>query len=84
MPLARINFGEVQDPQNVNLLNSKSGLLNPLNPPTKTPFLAHFATKSGPFGRFGWCVTPPPPLRACMRLGVLMLIYAINQIPYIF
>ena len=30
-------------------------------PPTKTPFLAHFVAKSGPFGRFGGCVAPPAP-----------------------
>ena len=53
-PVARINFGEMRDHQNVDLLNPKSGLFEPypLNPPTKTPFLAHFVTKSGPFGRF--------------------------------
>ena len=28
-------------------------LLTLLTPPTKTPFLVHFVTKSGPFGRFG-------------------------------
>ena len=27
--------------------------LHPLKPPTKTSFLAHFVTKSGPFGKFG-------------------------------
>ena len=29
---------------------------HPPHPLTKTPFLAHFVTKSGPFGRFGGCV----------------------------
>ena len=35
--------------------------LTPLNPFTKTLFLAHFVTKSGPFGfgRFGGCIAPP-------------------------
>ena len=32
--------------------------LQPLNPPTKTPFLAHLVAKSGPFGRFGGCNPP--------------------------
>ena len=30
----------------------ESGPFGP-NPPHKTPFLAHFVAKSGPFGRFG-------------------------------
>ena len=38
--------------------------LTPPYPPTKTPFLAHFVAKSGPFGRFGGVHrtprTPPP------------------------
>ena len=50
------------------LLDPKSGLFepHPLNPPTKTSFLANFVTESGPFGRFGGVRrTPAPPwLRA--------------------
>ena len=61
-PVARIKFGEVRDPQNVDLLDPKSEP-HPLNPPTNTPFLAHFMTKSGPFGRFGVVrCTPRTPL----------------------
>ena len=54
----------VWDPQNVDLLNPKSGLFepHPLNPLTKTPVLAHFVTKSGPFGRFGRVSRTPHPL----------------------
>ena len=52
--ITRIDFLGVQNPQNVDFLN-----LIPLNPLTKTTFLAHFVTKSGPFGRFGGCVAPP-------------------------
>ena len=51
-PVARIEFGEVRDSPKVDFLD-----LTPLNPPTKTPFVAHFVAKSGHFGRFG---TPPP------------------------
>ena len=55
-------FGGVQDPPKVDLSDPKSGLfeLTP-NPPTKTPFLAHFVAKSGSFGRFGGCIAPPHP-----------------------
>ena len=42
-------------PQKVDFLN-----LTPLNPPTKTSFLAHFVTKSEPFGRFGVVHRTPP------------------------
>ena len=59
-PVARVNFGEVRDPTNVDLLDPKVDFLNLtlLNPLTdKTPFLAHFVAKSGPFGRFR--VDPP-------------------------
>ena len=67
-PVARIDFLGVRDPKKVDLLDPKSGLFepHPLNPPTKTPFLAHFVAKSAPFGRF-WVMrrTPAPPwLRA--------------------
>ena len=40
--------GGMQDLPKVDFLN-----LTPLNPPTKTPFFAHFVAKSGPFTRFG-------------------------------
>ena len=55
-PVARIESGEVRNPQKVNLLDQKSGLFerNPLNPPTKTSFLAHFVAKSGPFAKFSY------------------------------
>ena len=36
-----------------------SPLTSPLNPPTKTSFLAHFVAKSGLFRRFGACIAPP-------------------------
>ena len=48
----------------MDLLNPKSGLYepHPLNPPTKTQFLAHFMTKNGLFERFGVVRrTPAPP-----------------------
>ena len=43
-PPARINFGEVQDLQNVNLLDPKSGLFepHPLIPPSKISFFGLF------------------------------------------
>ena len=61
-PVARIDFGGVRDPQRVDILDPKSGLFltSPPYPPTKTPFLAHFVTKSGPFGRFGGGASHPP------------------------
>ena len=60
-------LGVVWNPQNVNLLDPKSGLFKPRPPLTNTPFLAHFVAKSGPFGRFVRVRhTPAPPwLRAC-------------------
>ena len=51
-----------RNPQNMDLLYPKSGPFepHPLNPPTNTPFLAHFVTsKSGPFRRRLW---------ACLKL----------------
>ena len=36
----------------------------PLNPLTKNTFLAHFVTKTGPFGRFGMVRGTPAPLLA--------------------
>ena len=67
-PAARIDFGGggVQNPQNVDLLDPKSGLFepHPLNPLTNTLFFAHFVAKSGPFGKFGGVHhthSPPPP-----------------------
>ena len=47
-------------PQKVDLLDPKSGLFEPhlLNPPTKTPFLAHFVAKSGPLSRFRGALHP--------------------------
>ena len=54
-PVARIiAFLGSAGPPKVDLLDQKVDFLNltPLNPPTKTPFLAHFVAKSGPFGRF--------------------------------
>ena len=50
-----IDFWGVRSPQNVDLLDPKSGLfeLHPLNPLTNTPFSAHFVAKSGPFGKLG-------------------------------
>ena len=48
-------MGGVQDPSKVDLLDPKSGFFeHPLKPPTKTPFVAHFVAKSGPFGRWAW------------------------------
>ena len=57
----RFGGGGAQNPKKVDLLDPKSGLFepHPLNPPTKTPFLAHFVAKSGPLGRFGGCFAPP-------------------------
>ena len=47
---------------------------HPLNPPTKTPFLAHFVTKSGPFSRFGVvCRTPPPPATGLCSISYISL-----------
>ena len=58
-------FWGVQDPQKVNFFEPHPPYPYP---PTKTPFLAHFVAKSGPFGRLGGgCVAPPAPpwLWAC-------------------
>ena len=54
-------FGEVQDPQKWTFWTQKVDFFepHPPYPPTKTPFLAHFVAKSGPFGRFGGCIAPP-------------------------
>ena len=55
-PVARIDFGEVQDPQKWTFWTQKVDFLTlppSLNPHTKTQFLAHFVAKSGPIGRFG-------------------------------
>ena len=65
MARSQDRFWGVQDSKKVDLLVPRSGLFepHPLNPPTKTPFLAHFAAKSGPLGRLGGCVAlPAPPL----------------------
>ena len=65
-PVARIDFGEVREPTKWTLWTQRVDFLNltPVNPPTKTPFLAHFVTDSGPFSRFGAVRrtprTPPP------------------------
>ena len=66
-PVARIDFGGCGTPKKVDLLDPKSGLVEP-HPPyplTKTSFLVHFVAKSGPFARFRGCVAPPW-LRACL------------------
>ena len=62
-PVARIDFGGVQDPKKWTFWTQKVDFFepHPPYPPTKTPFLAHFVAKSGLFGRFGGCVTPPHP-----------------------
>ena len=66
--VARINFREMRDPKMWTFSTQKNWLFElhpPWNPPTNTPFLAHFATKSGPFIRFGVVhCTPTPWLRA--------------------
>ena len=58
-PVARIESG------GGGAESPKSGLFepHPLNPHTKTPFLARFVAKSGPFARFGGVRrTPRTPL----------------------
>ena len=58
-PIARINFGTVQDPQKVDLLDQKSGLLEPH--PNKTPsknpiFRTHFVwLKVDLLADLEWC-----------------------------
>ena len=53
-PVARIDFlGGCGTPKKWTFWTS------PPIPLTKTPFLAHFVAKSGPFGRFGGCIPPP-------------------------
>ena len=52
-PVARINFGEVQDPQNMDCLN-----LTPLTLIKKKNHLTHFLAKSGFFADLEWCVAP--------------------------
>ena len=80
-PVARINGGGgggggVRDPPKVDLLDPKSGRFwtSPPYPPTKTPFLAHFVAKSGPFGRFGGCIAPTAPLATGLVLANYNLI----------
>ena len=48
MPIAKVDLGKPQK----GTFEPKSGLTEPhhLSPPTKTPSLTHFVTKSGPFG----------------------------------
>ena len=62
-PIARIHFGGLQNPQNVDLLDPKSGLFepHPLDPLTNNPFLPILWLKVGPFGRFDLLTPPPPP-----------------------
>ncbi len=49
---------------------TKSGPFGP-NPPRKTPILAHFVAKSGPFGRFGVVRrTPTLPLPLATGLPI--------------
>ena len=55
-PVARISLGRCGTPKKVDFLS-----LTPLNPPTKTPLLAHFVTERGPFGRFGVVHHTPTP-----------------------
>ena len=55
-PIARIKFGEVQHPQNVDLFDPISGLFepHPLNPPSNgPPFFTQFVNKNDPLARFG-------------------------------
>ena len=64
-PVARIDFGKVQDPQKWTFLDPRSGLFertSPLNHPTKNPFLTYFVTKSGHFSRFRVVRRTPAPL----------------------
>ena len=63
MPVARIDCEEVRDPKKSPFWTLKVEFLDltPFNPPTKTPFWVHFVAESGPFGRLGGCVAPPPP-----------------------
>ena len=59
-PVARINFGEVQDYLKVAFWTQKVDFLNlppPLNPPTKTWFF-------GPLCNWKWTFSPHPWLRA--------------------
>ena len=43
-------------------LTQKVDFLNlTLNPPSKTPFLAHFVTKADLMADLEWCVAPPAP-----------------------
>ena len=62
-PVTRIESAGVQNPPKVGLLDPKSGLFEPPppQPSHKTPFLAHFMTKSG-LPDLGGCVAPPHPL----------------------
>ena len=56
-PVARIDFvvGGCMTPRKWTFRTHKVDFFepHPLNPPTKTSFLARFVTKSGPFGRWG-------------------------------
>ena len=65
--------------------DQKNGLSepHPLNPLTKTPFLAHFVTKSGPFGRFGVVASHPPGYgrdSACLPFSCLSTLHESCQL----
>ena len=56
------------EPKKCTILTSQPSLFYKNKNKKKNTFLAHFVAKSGPFGRFGWCVVVTPHhtwLRAC-------------------
>ena len=61
-------WGGAEPPQKWTFWTPKFDFLNltPFNPPTKTPFLVHFVTKSGPFARWVGSHPSPPWLWAWM------------------
>ena len=84
-PIARINFGEVQDSQNVDLLDPKMDLLNlaPFILLQKPHFWPILWQKVDLLVDLGWCVipcTPPPhgPAITCynaLHVGHLFLLF---------
>ena len=75
-PVARVDLGGCGTPKKWTFWTQKVDFFEPHPPylPTKTPFLAHFVAKSGPFGRFGGCVAPPaPPLVTGLTKGTSLV-----------
>ena len=91
-PVARIDFGGVAPPKNVDLLDPKSGLFepHPLTLLQKPHFWPILWIKVDLLARFGGCIaprTPPPPgygparVRAPCPAGALRTLFSPPSLP---